>query len=94
MKYKYKYRRKRKQNIPEVTESYLQDFVMSRSVQEAKEESVLARFEEAFRKFVSSHDNYIRFKDDEEKSELMVDSYENQRDMELQLETLVCEWRV
>ena len=54
---------------------------------------LLPRYEEAFHKFVSSHDNYLRFEDDEEKRELMIDSYENQRDMKLQLETLVCEWR-
>ena len=71
----------------------VQDLITSPSVQEAELESALTRYEEAFHKFVSSHDNYLRFEDDEEKRELMIDSYENQRDMKLQLETLVCEWR-
>ena len=31
-----------------------------------------------------SHDNYLRFEEDVEKKELMIDSYENQRDLKLQ----------
>ena len=71
----------------------VQDLITSPSVQEAELKSALTRYEEAFHKFVSSHDNYLRFEDNEEKRELMVDSCESQRDMKIQLETLVCEWR-
>ena len=49
--------------------------------------------EEAFRNFVGSHDNYLRYEDDEEKMALMTDSYDSQRDMKLQLDILVSEWR-
>jgi len=71
----------------------VQDLITSPSVQEAELESALTRYKEASHKFVSSHDNYLRFEDDEEKRELMIDSYEDQRDMKLQLATLVCKWR-
>ena len=43
-------------------------------------------YEEAFRNFVSCHDNYLRYKDDEEKIVLTYDSYDSKRDMKLRLD--------
>lgn len=48
----------------------------------------------AFHNFVDSHDNHLRFEDDVEKKKLRIDSYENQRELKLQLDTLVHKWRV
>lgn len=73
--------------------NYVQDLIESSGTREA-ELDALARYEEAFHNFVDSHDNYLRFEDDVEKKELMIDSYENQRDLKLQLDALVRKWRV
>lgn len=56
----------------------------------ATEEGSVAMYEEAFRIFVSSHDNYLRYEDDEEKIALTYDIYDSQRDMKFQLDI----WRV
>ena len=56
----------------------------------ATEEGSVAMYEEAFRNFVSSHDNYLRYEDDEEKIVLTYDIYDSQRDMKFQLDI----WRV
>ena len=65
----------------------------SPSVEVEEVETSVARYEEAFHNFVCSHDNYLLYEDDEEKKELMLDSYNNQRDMKLQLDILVNNWR-
>ena len=57
--------------------------IESTSTQEAELEDALARYEDTFHNFVDSHDNYLCFEDDVEKRELMIDSYENQRDLKL-----------
>ena len=49
-------------------------------------EEGVAMYEEAFRNFVSCHDNYLRYKDDEEKIVLTYDSYDSKRDMKLRLD--------
>ena len=72
---------------------YLQEVMKSPIVQVMEVENGLARYEEAFHKFVSSHDVYKSNEDDEEKRELMIDNYESQRDVKLQLEDLVNEWK-
>ena len=74
--------------------NYVQDLIESTITREAELEDAFARYEEAFHNFVDSHDNYLRFEEDVEKKELMIDSYENQRDLKLQLDTLVRKWRV
>lgn len=56
----------------------------------ATEEGSVAMYEEVFRNFVSSHDNYLRYEDDEEKIALTYDIYDSQRDMKFQLDI----WRV
>jgi len=56
-------------------------------------EDGVARYEEAFHNFVSSHDNYLLYEEDEERRVLMIDSYDNQRDMKVQLDILVNDWR-
>ena len=72
----------------------MQDLIEGSRVQEAELEDALARYEEAFHNFVDSHDNHLLFEDDVEKRDLMIDSYENQRDLKLQLDILVRKWRV
>ena len=51
------------------------------------------KYNEAFRKFVDAHEVCMQYEDDEEKKVLLIDSYNNQRDMKLQLEILLNEWR-
>ena len=44
-------------------------------------EAEICRNEEAFRKFVASHDNYFGFEGDEEKKQFIIDIYQNEREM-------------
>ena len=67
----------------------MQDFFKNPGIK-ATEEGSVAMYEEAFRNFVSSHDNYLRYEDDEEKIALTYDIYDSQRDMKFQLDI----WRV
>ena len=71
----------------------VQELLASPNVEVKEVETSVARYEEAFHNFVCSHDNYLLYEDDEEKKELMLDSYNNQRDMKLQLNILVNNWR-
>ena len=71
----------------------MQDLITGPGVEDTEVEHSVARYEEAFHNFVSSHDNYLRNEDDEEKIALMTDSYDSQRKMKLQLAILVSEWR-
>ena len=38
-------------------------------------------------------DNYFSFEDDEEKKQFIIDSYQNEREMKLQLEIFINQWR-
>lgn len=58
-----------------------------------KVEDGVTRYGEVFHNFVSNHDNYLLYEQDEERRVLMIDSYDNQRDMKLQLDILVNDWR-
>lgn len=55
------------------------------SVQAVEVNESLSRYEESFRKFVISHEAYMKYEDDDEKRKLMTDSYNDQRDIKLQL---------
>lgn len=59
----------------------MQDLFKNPGIKATEEEESVAMYEEAFRNFVSSHDNYLRYEDDEEKIALTYDSYDSQRDM-------------
>ena len=50
------------------------------------------RYEEAFHKFVSSHENYKQCKNYMEKRDLMSNNYNDQRDVKLQLDYAVDLW--
>lgn len=63
--------------------NYAQDLISSPSVQVAEVESGITRYEEAFRNFVASHDNSVSFEADEEKKQLIIDSYDNEREREV-----------
>lgn len=71
----------------------VQESILSPSTQISGVEAEICRYEEAFRNFVVSHDNYFSFEDDEEKKQLIIDSYQNEREMKLQLEILINQWR-
>ena len=71
----------------------MQDLITGPGVQLPKVEDAVERYEEAFHNFVSSHENYLRYEVDGEMRALMTDSYDNQRDMKLQLDILVNYWR-
>jgi len=66
--------------------NYLQELITSPDAQVNEVEDGVTRYEEAFHNFVSSHDNYLLYEEDEERRVLMIDSYDNQRDMKLQLD--------
>ena len=59
----------------------VQDLIAGPGVQIPEVEDAVERYEEAFHNFVSSHENYLRYEVDEEMRALMIDSYDNQRDM-------------
>ena len=44
----------------------VQDLITNPGIEATEVEEGVARYEEAFRNFVSSHDNYLRYEDDEE----------------------------
>ncbi len=46
----------------------------------------LQNYEQAFYKFVNTHEQYLEFEDDETIKGLMIESYENQRDLKYELE--------
>ena len=71
----------------------VQDLITGPGVQLPEVEDAVERYEEAFHNFVSSHENYLRYEVEEEMRALMIDSYDNQRDMKLQLDILVNDWR-
>ena len=71
----------------------VQDFITNPGIKLTEVKEGVARYEKAFCNFVSSHDNYLPYEDDEEKIALTNDSYDSQRDMKLQLDILVGEWR-
>ena len=71
----------------------MQDLITNPGIKATEVEEGVARYEEAVRNFVSSHDNYLRYEDDEEKISLTYDNYDSQRDMKLQLDIFVSEWR-
>lgn len=71
----------------------VQELILSHSTPISGVESEIYRYEEAFRNFVSSHDNYFSFEDDEEKKQFIVNSYQNEREIKLQLEILTDQWR-
>ena len=71
----------------------VQELILSPSTQINGVEAEICRYEEAFRNFVVSHDNYFSFEDDEEKKQFIIDSYQNEREMKLQLEILINQWR-
>ena len=73
--------------------NHVQELIKTPGIQVNEVEDSVARYEEAFHNFVSSHDNYLLYEEDEEKKALMIDSYDNQRDMKLQLDILVYDWR-
>ena len=74
--------------------NYVQDLISSPSMQVAEVESGITRYEEAFRNFVASHDNSPSFEADEEKKQLIIDSYDNEQELKFTLEILVNQWRV
>ena len=55
--------------------------ILSPSTQISEVEAEICRNEEAFRKFVASHDNYFGFEGDEEKKQFIIDIYQNEREM-------------
>ena len=71
----------------------MQDLITGPGVHLPEVEDAVERYEEAFHNFVSSHENYLRYEVDEEMRALMIDSYDNQRDLKLQLDVLVNDWR-
>ena len=71
----------------------VQDLITGPGVHLSEVEDAVERYEEAFRNFVSSHENYLRYEVDEEMRALTIDSYDNQRDLKLQLDALVNDWR-
>lgn len=68
----------------------MQDLFKNPGIKATEDEGSFAMYEEAFRNFVSSHENCLRYEDDEEKIALTYDSYDSQRDMKFQLDI----WRV
>ncbi|XP_068720527.1 arginine and glutamate-rich protein 1-like [Montipora capricornis] len=70
-----------------------QDLITGPGVQLTEVEDAVERYEEAFHNFVSSHENCLRYEVDEEMRALMIDSYDNQRDLKLQSDVLVNDWR-
>ena len=71
----------------------VQELLTTPGAQVKEVEDSVARYEQAFHNFVSSHDNYLLYEEDEERKALMIDSYDNQRDMKLQLDVMVNDWR-
>ena len=71
----------------------VQDLITGPGVQLPEVEDAVERYEEAFHNFVSSHENCLRYEVDEEMRALMIDSYDNQRDLKLQSDVLVNDWR-
>ena len=71
----------------------VQDLITGPGVQLTEVEDAVERYEEAFHNFVSSHENCLRYEVDEEMRALMIDSYDNQRDLKLQSDVLVNDWR-
>ena len=67
----------------------MQDLITGPGVQLPEVEDTIERYEEAFHNFVSSHERYLRYQVDREMTALMIESYDNQRDMKLQLDVLV-----
>ena len=55
-------------------------------------ESCIRRYNESFRNFSETHEVCIQLEVDEEKKALMIDSYNNQRDMKFQLEIMLNEY--
>ena len=74
--------------------NYVRELTGNSNVQSTEIDRSLMRYEEAFRKFVISHENYMRYEDHDEKRKLMTGSYDNQRDIKLQLDIMVNGWRV
>ena len=68
----------------------MQDLFKNPGIKATEDEGSFAMYEEAFRNFVSSHENCLRYEDDEEKIALTYDIYDSQRDMKFQLDI----WRV
>ena len=71
----------------------MEDLITGPGVQLSEVEDAVERYEEAFHNFVSSHENCLRYEVDEEMRALMIDSYDNQRDLKLQSDVLVNDWR-
>ena len=71
----------------------VQELLTTPGAQVKEVEDSVARYEQAFHNFVSSHDNFLLYEEDEERKALMIDSYDNQRDMKLQLDVMVNDWR-
>ena len=71
----------------------VQDLITGPGVQLTEVEDAVERYEDAFHNFVSSHENCLRYEVDEEMRALMIDSYDNQRDLKLQSDVLVNDWR-
>ena len=71
----------------------VQELMKSPEVDVMTLEDSVRKYNEAFRKFMDAHEVCMEIEDDEERRELLVDSYETQRDMKWQLENLLNDWR-
>ena len=94
METRKKVRRRRAGHLGELRtrQNVVQDLITSSGTEATEVEGSVARFKEAFHNFVRSHENFLRYEDDEEKIALTNDGYDSQRDMKLQLDILVSEW--
>lgn len=88
-------RRSRSGHLGELRKNWnrVQELMKSPEVDVITLEDSVRKYNEAFRKFVDAHEVCMEIEDDEERRALLVDSYENQRDMKWQLENLLNEWR-
>ena len=94
METRKKVRRRRAGHLGELRtrQNVVQDLITSPGTEATEVEESVARYKEAFHNFVRSHENFLRYEDDEEKIALTNDGYDSQRDMKLQLDILVSEW--
>ena len=69
----------------------VRNLITGPGVQLNEVEDAVERYEDAFHNFVSCHENCLRYEVDEEMRALMIDSYDNQRDLKI---TIRCpgEW--
>ncbi|XP_028415652.1 uncharacterized protein LOC114539013 [Dendronephthya gigantea] len=74
--------------------SVIQQLTRDLKTESRQVEASKAKYEDAFHKFVISHERYMEQESDQGKRNLMTDSYNNQRDLKLQIDCVISMWEI